>query len=150
MDKNTVTGFILIALVVIGFSWYSQPSKEELEAMAQRDSIAAVEQQKQAEAEKVEAETIAATPAQPDSSALFFSQSNGEGQRIVLQNNKVKVGLNSKGAVVEDAEIIGYKSRRRDGDVVILGKEDAWDNLIRVKNKQAAAELIEISEEGAS
>ena len=125
MDKNTVTGFILIALVVIGFSWYSQPSKEELEAMAQRDSIATVEQQKQAEAEKVEAETIAATPAQPDSSALFFSQSNGEGQRIVLQNNKVKVGLNSKGAVVEDAEIIGYKSRRRDGDVVILGKEDA-------------------------
>ena len=125
MDKNTITGFILIALVVIGFSWYSQPSKEELEAMAQRDSIAAVEQQKQAEAEKVEAETIAATPAQPDSSALFFSQSNGEGQRIVLQNNKVKVGLNSKGAVVEDAEIIGYKSRRRDGDVVILGKEDA-------------------------
>ncbi len=125
MDKNTVTGFILIALVVIGFSWYSQPSKEELEAMAQRDSIAAVEQQKQAEAEKVEAETIAATPAQPDSSALFFSQSNGEGQRIVLQNNKVKVALNSKGAVVEDAEIIGYKSRRRDGDVLILGKEDA-------------------------
>ena len=90
--------------------------------MAQRDSIAAVEQQKQAEAEKVEAETIAATPAQPDSSALFFSQSNGEGQRIVLQNNKVKVALNSKGAVVEDAEIIGYKSRRRDGDVVILGQ----------------------------
>ena len=88
MDKNTVTGFILIALVVIGFSWYSQPSKEELEAMAQRDSIAAVEQQKQAEAEKVEAETIAATPAQSDSSALFFSQSNGEGQRIVLQNNR--------------------------------------------------------------
>lgn len=125
MDKNTITGFILIALVVIGFSWYSQPSREELEAMAQRDSIAAVEQQKQAEAKKVEAETIAATPETPDSSALFFSQSNGEGQRVVLYNNKVKIGLNSKGAVVEDAEIIGYKSRRRDGDVVILGKEDA-------------------------
>ena len=42
MDKNTVTGFILIALVVIGFTWYSQPSKEELEAMAKQDSIAAV------------------------------------------------------------------------------------------------------------
>ena len=41
MDKNTITGFILIALVVIGFSWYSQPSSEELKAMAQRDSIAA-------------------------------------------------------------------------------------------------------------
>ncbi len=124
MDKNTITGFILIALVVIGFSWYSQPSKEELEAMARQDSIAAVEQQKQVEAEK-KAEEVVASPATPDSSSLFFSQSNGEGERILLQNNKVKVGLNSKGAVVEDAEIIGYKSRRRDGDVVILGKEDA-------------------------
>ena len=125
MDKNTITGFILIALVVIGFSWYSQPSREELEAMAQRDSIAAVEQQKQAEAEQANSQTLTATSATPDSSALFFSQFAGEGQRVLLQNEKVKVGINSKGAVVEDAEIIGYKSRRREGDVVILGKEDA-------------------------
>ena len=125
MDKNTITGFILIALVVIGFSWYSQPSREELEAMAQRDSIAAVEQQKQAEAEQANSQTLTATSATPDSSALFFSQLAGEGQRVLLQNEKVKVGINSKGAVVEDAEIIGYKSRRREGDVVILGKEDA-------------------------
>ena len=125
MDKNTITGFILIALVVIGFSWYSQPSREELEAMAQRDSIAAVEQQKQAEAEQPNSQTLTATSATPDSSALFFSQLTGEGQRVLLQNEKVKVGINSKGAVVEDAEIIGYKSRRREGDVVILGKEDA-------------------------
>ena len=126
MDKNTITGFILIALVVIGFSWYSQPSKEELAAMAQRDSIAAVEQQKQAEAAKKQAEAAAAPAAAPDSSSLFFAaRTDGEGQRIVLQNSKVKVGLNSKGATVEDAEIIGYKSRLRDGDVVILGKGDA-------------------------
>lgn len=125
MDKNTITGFILIALVVIGFSWYSQPSREELEAMAQRDSIAAVEQQKQAEAEQANSQTLTATSATPDSSALFFSQLTGEGQRVLLQNEKVKVGINSKGAVVEDAEIIGYKSRRREGDVVILCKEDA-------------------------
>ena len=125
MDKNTITGFILIALVVIGFSWYSQPSKEELEAMAQRDSIAAVQRQEQEKAEKAKAEEVVASPATPDSSALFFSQSAGEGQRIELKNNKVKIGISSKGAVVEDAEIIGYKSRRRDGDVLILGKEDA-------------------------
>ena len=92
--------------------------------MAKRDSIAAVEQQKQAEAEKLK-EVQAAVVAKQDSSALFFSQLAGEGQRIVLENSKVKVSLNSKGAVVEDAEIIGYKSRRKEGDVVILGKENA-------------------------
>ena len=129
MDKNTITGFVLIALVVIGFSWYSQPSREQLEAMARQDSIAAVEAQKQEEAEKSRTEAVAASPATPDSTALFFAQSSGEGERIVLQNDKVKVGISSKGAIVEDAEIIGYKSRRRDGDVVILGKEDAQMRL---------------------
>ena len=125
MDKNTITGFILIALVVIGFSWYSQPSKEELEAMAQRDSIAAVQKLEQEKAEMAKAEEVVASPVTRDSSALFFSQNAGEGQRVELKNNKVKIGISSKGAVVEDAEIIGYKSRRRDGDVLILGKEDA-------------------------
>lgn len=32
MNKNTVTGFVLIALVLIGFSWWTAPSQEELEA----------------------------------------------------------------------------------------------------------------------
>ncbi|MBR4129857.1 MAG: membrane protein insertase YidC [Bacteroidaceae bacterium] len=125
MDKNTITGFILIALVVIGFSWYSQPSREELEAMAKQDSIAAVAKQKQEETEKAKVVEAEVVPQAQDSSALFFSQLGGEEQRVVLHNNKVKIGINSKGAVVEDAEIIGYKSRRRDGDVMILGKEDA-------------------------
>ena len=29
MNKNNIIGFLLIALVLIGFSWYSQPSAEE-------------------------------------------------------------------------------------------------------------------------
>lgn len=27
----------------------------------------------------------------------------------------------------------------------MLGKEDAWDNLMRIKNHQVAAELLEIA-----
>jgi len=44
MDKKTITGFILIALVLFGFAWWQQPSKEQLEQQqkeAQLDSIAA-------------------------------------------------------------------------------------------------------------
>ena len=33
------------------------------------------------------------------------------------------------------------------GGMNLLGKTDAWDNLIRVENVQAAAELLEMSEE---
>ena len=52
MDKNTITGFVLIALVLIGFSWYSQPSADEIAQMqetARQDSIL---QAQQAEAVK--------------------------------------------------------------------------------------------------
>ena len=48
MDKNTIIGFVLIAAVLIGFSWWSQPTEQQkAEARAQfvRDSIAAVKKQ---------------------------------------------------------------------------------------------------------
>ena len=32
MDKNNIIGFLLIAVVLIGFSWYNQPSAEEQRA----------------------------------------------------------------------------------------------------------------------
>jgi len=124
MDRNTVTGFILIALVLIGFSWYSQPSREEMEAMARQDSIAAVERQKQAEAEQ-KAEVAAASPAIPDSSSLFFAQLQGEDQEVVLQNNKLKVTLSTMGGTIRNAEILGFKSRWYDGDVMLMTRKDA-------------------------
>src|SRR5574344_986686 len=39
MNKNTIIGFILIAVVLIGFSWYNSPSQEQIEAARQQDSI---------------------------------------------------------------------------------------------------------------
>ena len=46
MNKDTIIGFALIALVLIGYSWYSQPSAEQIEAARQQDSIAAVTKEK--------------------------------------------------------------------------------------------------------
>ena len=42
MDKNTTTGFILIAIVLIAFSYFNRPSAEEQRAAFVRDSIAQV------------------------------------------------------------------------------------------------------------
>ena len=49
MDKNTITGFILIALVMIGFTYFSQPSAEDIARARQQDSIAAVNAEKERE-----------------------------------------------------------------------------------------------------
>ena len=29
MDKNTITGFVLIALILFGFAWWQHPSEEQ-------------------------------------------------------------------------------------------------------------------------
>ena len=32
MNKNTIIGFVLMAAVLFGYSWYVQPSEEEIAA----------------------------------------------------------------------------------------------------------------------
>ena len=64
-----------------------------------------------------------------------------------MKNNGIYVRTTEDASVhyaVIDREVVWH------GGINLLGKEDAWDNLIRVRNKQAAAELIEISEGEAS
>ena len=56
MDKNTITGFILIAAILIVFSWWNQPSEEQVAELRKQDSIAAVEKQKAEQASKAKAE----------------------------------------------------------------------------------------------
>ena len=46
MNKDTIIGFVLIAIVLIGFSWYNQPSAEEIEAARLQDSIESVMKEK--------------------------------------------------------------------------------------------------------
>ena len=44
MDKNSIIGFVLIALIMMGFFGYqSRQSKKQQEYQAQLDSIAAAE-----------------------------------------------------------------------------------------------------------
>ncbi len=126
MDKNTITGLILITLVVVAFSWFSRPSEAELRQMAERDSIAAVERQQAEEATKAQlaAQAEAAAAASTDSSALFFAQREGTEQEIVLENSVVKITLSTLGGAVEQAELKGFDSRYG-GNVTLLSRKDA-------------------------
>ena len=125
MDKNTVTGFILIALVVIGFSWYGQPSREELEAMARQDSIESLTPDPSPRRGEESLPPRGEVGGGLDSSSLFFANHQGEEQEVVLKNNKVKVTLSTLGGTIQNAEILGYKSRWYEGDVMLMTRKDA-------------------------
>lgn len=111
MNKNNIIGFLLIALVLIGFSWYTQPSAEEQRAAFVQDSIAKAkhaEIEKASKAAAAKRQANAKAKIEADSTALFYSALKGQAKKIVLKNEKVELTLNTKGGTVEKAVIKGY------------------------------------------
>ena len=133
MDKNTIIGFVLIAVVLIGFSWYSQPSAEQIEAQRKEDSIAAVikenavkKQQAEAEAKKQQAEAAA----QGDSTALFYSALNGQNHPVVLKNGKVELTIDTKGGTISKAIIKGFEDKDNKMDVTLFDDQTQKMNFM--------------------
>ena len=126
MDKNTITGLVLMGLLLIGFSWWSQPSSEQKAEMMRQDSIAAVMKQK-AETNKknAEAKHLAEQKAkqEADTTALFHEALQGEEQDIVLKNEKLQLTLNTKGGTVTKAVIKGFEDREGNKDVTLLDEK---------------------------
>lgn len=123
MDKNTIIGLVLMGLLLIGFSWWSQPSSEQKAEMMRQDSIAAVMKQK-AETNRKNAEVkhLAEQKAklEADTTALFHEALQGEAKDIVLKNEKLQLTLNTKGGTVTKAVIKGFKDREGHQDVTLL------------------------------
>ena len=111
MDKNNIIGFLLIAAVLIGFSWYNQPSAEEQRAAFVKDSIEQAnksQSEKAAQMEKNKRQQAEKQQVLSDTTSLFHKALTGNVERIVLKNKKVELTFSSKGAYVEQAIIKGY------------------------------------------
>lgn len=127
MDKNTIIGFVLIAAVLIGFSWWSRPSDEEIAQQRIQDSIAAVAKQKaeqQLKAEQQAAKNNAALNAAQDTTKAFYKALSGKAQNVVLKNSKIELTLNTKGGTVEKAVIKGFKDNKGNVDLTLFDSKD--------------------------
>ncbi|MBR0275095.1 MAG: membrane protein insertase YidC [Prevotella sp.] len=125
MNRNTVTGFVLIAIVLIVFSWWSTPSKEQIEAQKKEQEkielAKANEAKKQREEEAARLQMIEAA-AQGDSSSLFYLSLNGEEQMVTLENDKVKLLFSTKGGTLSEAVVKGFNDRQGNKDVTLFTK----------------------------
>ena len=146
MNKNNIIGFLLIAVVLIGFSWYNQPSAEEQRAAFVQDSIAKAkhaEMEKASKAAAAKRQTNAKAKVEADSTALFYSALKGQAKKIVLKNKKVELTLNTKGATVEKAVIKGYVGHNLQ---VKDGSADAKDVTLFDGNDQSLKFMLEAKE----
>ena len=127
MNRDTIIGFVLIALVLLGFSWWNQPSAEQMEAARKQDSIAAVMKEKAAEAQKQADKKVKAamdSAALADTTALFHTALSGASQKVTLKNKKLELTLDTKGGVIRKAVIKDFKSIDNQKDVTLFDEQD--------------------------
>lgn len=128
MDKNTWIGFLLIAVIIVGFSLLNRPSKEELaERQRINDSIALVQiQEREAQilseqlSQEVQAEqnNEIATAANheeleqrvADIYGPFAPAAKGEEGLVTIENEKIRVGIARRGGRLAQAELKEYKA----------------------------------------
>lgn len=133
MDRNTVIGFSLIFLILIGYYWYTAPTPEQQAAFdKQRDSIAQVEA---AKANPVKSATTAANVSKASISsdtALvkslggFASQLSGKADVIQLRSKQLSVDVRTKGGNMGRVMLNGHK-RSDSSALELLSNIDAYN-----------------------
>ena len=110
MNKSNVIGFVLIGVIMFGFTWYqSKQYNKQMELQAQLDSIAFVEQMAAMAKESiVETENVAVKtlPAYKDS--LLTEARLAEAQVYKLANDKIEVEFTTRGAQPYSVKINDY------------------------------------------
>ena len=118
MNKNTIIGFVLIGVIMFGFSWYqSKQYKEQMAAQAQLDSIAMVEQLQQMAMDSVQKATgeNKAVAVKVENQAVYKDSllnvaRNAQEQILALANDKIKVEFTTKGAQFHRVTVNDYMS----------------------------------------
>lgn len=114
MDKNTISGLVIIFLILIGFSYFTRPNDEQVREMQrQKDSIAQVEQLKMtmaAKQEKTDFTDAAATTASPISRDSIFRQDTLNNRIITLENDKVKLHISTQGGRIVYVDLKEYRT----------------------------------------
>lgn len=126
MNKNSIIGIILIIGILVGWSIWVTPSKEEIARQREiqdsiyrvnraryiQDSISFAEAQKAAEQAvyQQDSNTELSTVVMRDKYGVFTTAANGEEKTYTIENDLLKLTLSSKGAYVKTVELKDYKT----------------------------------------
>jgi len=129
MDKNTITGFLLIGLLLFGFAWYNKPSEAEIAKQKHyNDSIAAVQQLQALNTvnkvntgnaiskDSTSKDTASLGQKAVDEFGVFAPSSKGEDKVYILENKLIKLAVSAKGGQIVSVQLKDYKtSEGKDG-----------------------------------
>jgi YidC/Oxa1 family membrane protein insertase len=140
MDKNSVTGLLLITAILALFWWMNKPSEEEIaERKRQLDSLNRIEAQEAArEAEKKEEGTQKEISAEEvdektnqdsirrQAAGILAPYTQGEKKFFTLENKKIKVTLSNPGGRIYSVELKEYQTHEGRPLVLFNGDENRY------------------------
>ncbi len=147
MDKNTLIGLVLIFLILIGFSYFSKPGKEEvMRRQEMRDSLARVELERRVLEEREQA-AYAANEARNEADSLkktagVFAQDSLTEELITLENNKVRMQISTLGARIVRVELKEYVTHDSLPLVLWEAEKSAFGLSFYARNQQVNTEKM--------
>ncbi len=133
MDKRTIIGFALMAAVLIGFSYLSQPSAEQ-QALQERynDSIRTEQANRELKSRQDSLQLADAATLQQlakiDSSSLFYTSLQGEDRKLILENNVMKMAVSNRGGRISEVILKDYKDQQKQ-PLVLFDEKDGMMNF---------------------
>lgn len=126
LDKNTVVGFTLLAILFFLFFWYNNKQQQDFQKYDKhiKDSIATVEASKRPILDSVKEKMMAAhedSARQIEKAGKMVNAAIGTEQTTTIESDLLKVTFTNKGGRIKFVELKKYKSY--DGSNVTLGTE---------------------------
>ena len=131
MDRNTLTGLVLIGLVLTIFSIINQPSEEDLKKVKIEAAQKTEREVKEKKSEARGKTAIKTSTRKAGSLAKVVAK----GEIILLENEKLIVEFNTKGGIVAAVYLKEYKSyddfsKKKDKPICLFRDGDAHNQLV--------------------
>ena len=123
IDKNTLIGFILMAVVFFGFMFYEGKVQKERAAQIQQERVVeAVAQQKSDSIKNIEEEKKAVQEMEQktDSSNILFAARQANEGTTVIENELLKLTIQNRGGQLARAELKDPTYKNQQGGQVVL------------------------------
>jgi YidC/Oxa1 family membrane protein insertase len=139
MDRNTVLGFVLLALLFFGYFYFTRQGQLEYEKKQKQvqDSITALQPQKDTALARKEA-TRTDSAAKAASAGQFQNAVNGQEKLVTVENDVMKIIFTNKGAQPKLVELKNFRSVDSSPVKLVDGSFDKISYLINTGPQQTA------------
>ncbi|MBL7719356.1 MAG: membrane protein insertase YidC [Flavipsychrobacter sp.] len=132
IDRNSVIGFLLLVLLVIGYVFYNNHEQDKyLEQKKATEAAAAKAKPAPAAAPAVVPVADSAKDTMQDNRPAAY---RGTAQTVKLENKKLALEFSTKGAQPLSANILGYKTSSQQPLYLYNGKENELSAILPINN----------------